>query len=93
VYNPLVTNISKKYGNNRWKTKSLKIDREVFLYSDLEYDYWLTVECNPSVIKFCEQPFLIKLPYNNTIRTSIPDMWILYDNGDEEMGLSIFLCK
>lgn len=85
MYNPLVTNISKKYGNNRWKTKSLKIDREVFLYSDLEYDNWLTVECNPSVIKFCEQPFLIKLPYNNTIRTSIPDMWILYDNGDEEI--------
>lgn len=85
IYNPIVTNISNKYGNNRWKTKSLKIDREVYLYSDLEYDNWLTVECNPSIINFCEQPFIIKIPYNNTIRTSIPDMWILYDNGDEEI--------
>ncbi|WP_249659833.1 hypothetical protein [Lysinibacillus fusiformis] len=41
MYNPLVTNISNKYGNIRWKSKSLKIDREVFLYSDLEYDNWL----------------------------------------------------
>lgn len=85
MYNPIVTNFSNKFGNNRWKTKSIKLDREVFLYSDLEYDNWLTVECNPSIIKFCEQPIQLKVPYKNSIRTSIPDMWILYDNGDEEI--------
>jgi len=85
MYNPIIQNGSNKFGNNRWKSKSIKIQRDVFLYSDLEYDNWLLVECNPKVITFCEQPFEIILPYKSKIRKSIPDMWILYDNGNEEV--------
>ncbi|MEK3995011.1 TnsA endonuclease N-terminal domain-containing protein [Psychrobacillus sp. FSL K6-2365] len=85
MYNPIIHNGSNKFGNNRWKSNSIKIHRDVFLYSDLEYDNWLLVECNPKVITFCEQPFEIILPYKSQIRKSIPDMWILYDNGDEEI--------
>ncbi|MCG7334439.1 TnsA endonuclease N-terminal domain-containing protein [Sporosarcina sp. ACRSM] len=85
MYTPIITNFSTKYGNNRWKSKSLKIGRDVFLSSDLEYDNWLFIECNPHVISYCEQPFEIKLPMENTIRSSIPNMWILYDDGTEEI--------
>lgn len=85
MYKPIIHNVSTKFGNNRWKSYSIKMHRAVFLFSDLEYDNWLLTECNPSVISFCEQPFEIKLPFNSRIRTSIPDMWILYDNGDEEI--------
>lgn len=85
MYNPIIQNGSKKFGNNRWKSYSIKIQRDVFLFSDLEYDNWLLNECNPKVITFCEQPFEILIPYKSQIRKSIPDMWILYDNGDEEI--------
>lgn len=85
MYKPINTNFSTKYGNNRWKSKSVKIQRDVFLSSDLEYDNWLFVECNPYVVNFCEQPFEIKLPIQDFIRSSIPDMWILYANGSEEI--------
>ncbi|MFC5603349.1 TnsA endonuclease N-terminal domain-containing protein [Sporosarcina koreensis] len=85
MYKPIIHNASTKFGNNRWKSYSIKIHREVFLFSDLEYDNWLLTECNPNVISFCEQPFEIKLPFKSRIRSSIPDMWVLYDNGDEEI--------
>ena len=85
MYSPIIQNGSNKFGNNRWKTHSLKMRRDVFLFSDLEYDNWLLTECNPNVISFCEQPFEIKIPYKFKLRKSIPDMWILYDNGEEEI--------
>ncbi|PKC50585.1 hypothetical protein RhiirA1_485909, partial [Rhizophagus irregularis] len=53
--------------------------------SDLEYDHWLCVECNPNIINFCEQPFEIKQMINQKRYASIPDMWILYADGTEEI--------
>jgi len=85
MYKPIIPNVSNKYGNNRWKTHSIKMNRIICLFINLEYDNWLLTECNPKIKSFCEQPFEIKLPYNSQIRTSIPDMWILYENGDEEI--------
>jgi hypothetical protein len=85
MYTPIITNFTTKDGNNRWKSKSLKICRDVFLSSGLEYDNWLFIECNPHVISYCEQPFEIKLPMGNMIRSSIPNMWILYADGTEEI--------
>jgi len=84
MYKPLVTNGSKKYGNNRWVTYSSKLAREVFLFSDLEYEHWLMVESNPKIINFCEQPLVMTACINGKLVTSIVDMWVKYDDGNEE---------
>ncbi|MEI4620242.1 TnsA endonuclease N-terminal domain-containing protein [Bacillus cereus] len=84
MYKPLVTNVSKKYGNNRWVTYSSKLQREVFLFSDLEYEHWLMVESNPKIINFCEQPLVMTACINGKSVTSIVDMWVKYSDGSEE---------
>lgn len=84
MYKPLITNVSKKYGNNRWVTYSPKLAREVFLFSDLEYEHWLIVESNPKIINFCEQPLVMTAYINGKSVTSIVDMWVKYDDGNEE---------
>ncbi|MFL1997225.1 TnsA endonuclease N-terminal domain-containing protein [Lysinibacillus irui] len=83
---PINTNFGNKYGNNRWIVYSIKINREVYLFSDLEYANWLLVENDPSIKYFCEQPTLIEYKIENgkTLK-SIPDMYILYDNGIEAL--------
>lgn len=83
---PIITNFSNKYGNNRWIVYSQKIQREVYLFSDLEYANWLLIE-NDSLVKyFCEQPILIKSQDDDgKIIKTIPDMYILYQNGVEEI--------
>lgn len=84
MYKPLITNTSKKFGNNRWFSYSSKLQRNVFLFSDLEYEHWLIIESNPKVIDFCEQPLLMNAYINGKLMTSIIDMWVKYDTGHEE---------
>lgn len=75
---------SMKYGNNFWHGYSYKVKRDVRFFSDLEYENWLLVETNPHIVNFCEQPFEIQFFYNGKLRSSIFDMWIKYDDGQEE---------
>jgi hypothetical protein len=84
MYEPLITDGSKKYGNNRWLSYSSKLKRDVYLFSDLEYEHWLLVESNPKIVEFCEQALLIEVFVNGKLQTSIIDMWVKYDNGKEE---------
>lgn len=81
---PIRTDFGTKYGNSRWIVNSIKIDRTVYLFSDLEYANWLKTETDPSIKFFCEQPILIESVNKDgkTLRT-IPDMYILYANGIE----------
>lgn len=85
MFTPINKDFSKKYGNNRWSSYSIKLQRDVHLSSNLEYDNWLSVECDPYIINFCEQPFEIKQVIDEKICSSIPDMWILYADGTEEI--------
>ncbi|MGE7023363.1 TnsA endonuclease N-terminal domain-containing protein [Solibacillus cecembensis] len=81
---PVMTKFSNKYGNNRWLVKSIKLQRIVYLYSDLEYANWLKLENDPNVKYFCEQPLRIESKDNNgKYYESIPDMYVLYKNGIE----------
>lgn len=84
MYTPLITDGSKKFGNNRWYTYSDKLKRPIFLFSDLEYEHWLLIETNPLIIDFCEQPKLMKTVLNGTIHTSITDMWVKFVDGTEK---------
>lgn len=83
---PYNINFNSKYGSNRWIVWSYKINRGVYLYSDLEYAHWLIIENDPLVQYFCEQPLLIEtVNEENKKITSIPDMYIRYANGSEEI--------
>lgn len=59
MYKPLITNANKKFVINRWISYSFKLQREVFLFSDLEYEHWLIIESNPIIIDFCESALLM----------------------------------
>lgn len=84
MFTPLITDASKKYGNNRWQAYSHKLNRTVFLFSDLEYEYWLQLEFDSNVLSFCEQPLKVTSFLNNKEMASIFDMWVLYKDGYEE---------
>ncbi|MCM3625776.1 TnsA endonuclease N-terminal domain-containing protein [Paenibacillus glycanilyticus] len=81
---PIVMPRSSRYGNNYWNSKGLKVGRrEVILYSDLEYDHWLTVEANFNVETYCEQEKEISYVFNGKVHTSILDMYIRHSDGTE----------
>ncbi|MDF2652310.1 MAG: hypothetical protein K0Q73_8115 [Paenibacillus sp.] len=79
---PIVMPRSSRYGNNYWNSKGPKFGmREVILYSDLEFDHWLTVEANPDVETYCEQQKEISYVYNGKMHTSILDMYVRHSDG------------
>ncbi|PFH91403.1 TnsA endonuclease N-terminal domain-containing protein [Bacillus sp. AFS088145] len=84
MYSPIKMPRATKYGNNYWISNSYKIKRPVELYSDLENDHHLFVECDPDIADFCEQPLKLEFEVDGKIRTSIIDMWVKYRDGREE---------
>lgn len=83
-YKPIEMPRSKRYGNNYWKSYSIKENRIVTFYSDLEYKNWLTVEMNPEIVHFCEQPLQIDVVIDSKKYTSVFDMWVEKKDGAEE---------
>lgn len=83
IYTPILIKRSSKYGNNYWESYSQKLNRNVRLFSDLEYDHWVLIETNPTVLTFCEQPLEIEYFYNGDIAKSIPDMWVQYKDDSQ----------
>lgn len=58
---PIAMQRSTHYGNNYFSVYSNKIKRVVHLFSNLEYYNFLTLETNPQVETFCEQPLKIEI--------------------------------
>ncbi|AVK97004.1 S-layer protein [Lysinibacillus sphaericus] len=83
LYKPLITSASKKFGNNRWESFSNKLKRNVFLFSDLEYQHWIQIETDPNIIDFCEQAIKMEIIEENKKQFSIIDMWVKYKNGKQ----------
>lgn len=81
---PVKSGPQTRYGNNRWEVYSRKLNRNVTLYSNLEYDHWVLVESNPEVVTFCEQPLKIRIQLSFGVVTTIFDMWIKWKSGLEE---------
>lgn len=84
MYTPVITDSSKRYGNNRWYSYSPKLKRDIYLFSDLEYEHWLLIESNPQIIEFCEQPLEVTGVINGKCKKSIFDMWIKFADGKQE---------
>lgn len=78
---PLIKKRYGRYGNNHWIVYSLKLKRNVNLFSDLEFDNWILIETNPNVKTFCEQPHEAVIEGDQ--ETSIFDMWALTLDGQE----------
>lgn len=81
---PVFQSIRGRYGNNRWQAPSIKLNRQVNLSSNLEYDYWVIIETDPNVIRFCEQPIRIALTQGDRVNHSILDFWELFANREEQ---------
>ena len=71
------------YGSNYFVVYSHKLKRNATLYSNLEYYNFLTLEVNPNVEYFCEQPQEIAICLENKIRKAIFDMHVVYKDGRE----------
>ena len=73
------------YGNNYYVVYSSKIKRVCHFFSNLEYYNFLSLEINPEVNSFCEQPLKIEIIQDNAIKCAVFDMWVKYRNGREEL--------
>lgn len=93
MYSPIDIPRNAKYGNNYWITYSPKLKRNVRFFSDLEYDNWILVEMNPSIICFCEQPLKISVQIEDRVIESIFDMWVLYEDNTEEFIEVKYACE
>lgn len=83
-YTPIEMPVGRKYGSDYFVVKSYKIKRIIHLYSNLEFKNWLTLETDPEVQSFCEQPYKAEMLISGERKATIFDMWVLYRNGIEE---------
>ena len=72
------------YGSSYILMPSKKVGRTVTLYSNLEYANALTLEMNPEVEYYCEQPDRVKTIIDDSFKETTFDVWVLYKNGKEE---------
>lgn len=73
------------YGSNYWVFESRKLHRRVTAFSNLEYENLLTLEMDPNVEHFCEQPTKEKVHCNGTDYETVFDVYVVYKDGKEEI--------
>lgn len=73
------------FGSNYITVYSMKLKRTCKFYSDLEYFNFLSLEINPEVKRFCEQPFKAPVNLDNQLKHVTFDMWVLYRDEREEL--------
>ena len=72
------------YGNNYWIFVSYKIRRRITAFSNLEYANLISLEMDPDVEYFCEQPLEASIKEDGKEVKTIFDVWVLYKDGREE---------
>lgn len=82
-----------KYGNNHWFSYSSKIKRNVYLYSDLEFDHWILVEFDHEIVEFCEQPKHVEEYVDGEWINTIFDMWVRTKSGEEKFIEVKYACE
>lgn len=81
---PLKMPRGKKYGSDYSIAYSSKLKRNVTMYSMLEYYYFLTLEMNPNVEYFCEQPCKIEFEVDGKVHHSVFDFWVYFKDNHSE---------
>lgn len=66
------------YGSDYWITYSSKINRQVRLYSLLEYAHFLILEMDSNVEYFCEQPIKVSWEIDNKTVSTVFDFWVYF---------------
>ncbi|CAK7044074.1 TnsA endonuclease N-terminal domain-containing protein [Tissierella sp.] len=82
--NPINMTRGSHYGSNYWEVYSKKINRNVKLFSNLEFENFLSIELNPEIEYFCEQPLEVEVVIDGDKKKAIFDMWVKYKDGSEE---------
>ncbi len=72
------------YGNNYWIFESRKLHRRVTAFSNMEYENLLTLEMNPEVEYFCEQPCKVTVFVGGKEVNTVFDVYVVYKDGREE---------
>lgn len=73
------------YGSNYHILPSRKLGRNVCAYSNLEYENLLSLEMNPEIEFFCEQPAKVFVIADGKKQETIFDAYVFYRNGVEQM--------
>lgn len=83
---PIEMSRGSHYGSDYWVCYSHKLKRTVHMYSMLEYWNFISLEMNPKVEYFCEQPVCIEMSDEKSGKTrkSVFDFWVIYVDGREE---------
>ena len=89
MFEPIEIKRSSRFGCNYWESHSPKLNRNVKLFTDLEYDHWILIETNSNILTFCESPKDINFFVNNQKSEKIFDMWIKQKN-HEQAFISVF---
>lgn len=76
---------STHYGNNYYVIPSRKLKRNVSAFSFLEYANILTLEMNPLVEFYCEQPCTVDVYVDGRKFNTTFDVYVVYTDGREEM--------
>lgn len=83
--NPVEMPRSSHYGNSYLIIPSRKLSRNVTAFSNLEYKNILSLEMDPKVIFFCEQPLTTEVYLDGMRHTTTFDCYVVYSDGTEEM--------
>lgn len=78
MFTPISLSKAAQYKSGSWEGYSPKLNRDVSVAGDLEYDYWTFIETNPTILDFCERPTSEELNIPPTF-----SMWIKYRTGEE----------
>lgn len=77
------------YFKNEYRSgyfKSYKNQEQMLYRSSFEYAYMSKLEKDPKCIKFVAEPFKIQyIDSDGAIKNYIPDLLVLWDNGDTEL--------
>ena len=83
MYTPQAMIRGNPSGSNYSEFYSFKLKRSIFGTSDLETDNCVLLDCNPRVLKYCEQPLTIEGIYEGQKRKTTFDVWVEYETGEE----------
>ena len=72
------------YGNSFLILPSKKTGRNCTAFSNLEFEHLLTLEMDPQVEYFCEQPLKTTVVFGGSKKETVFDCWVLFRDGREE---------
>lgn len=75
-------------GRNRFYVYSKRLRREVRLYNKLQYDNWVFIETDQSIVDYCERPLKVVVSVAGEVTETTFDMWIRKNDSEEFIFVS-----